>query len=170
MRIDDHEGQLSIFGKTNCIQSLITTLISVLRVQQNAFATREVDCCQPTMEEEPRLKYAPLVASESPRTPALAPATRLCVSDKVLAVGHQDGTVRLLDHLGNEVRLQDHHQEGHSSCYAAAWPPPAAAAAPPAAPCSCVFRTPGPGLQGAQQDGFGPALRCRRRVPRLGLG
>lgn len=57
------------------------------------------------LEEEPRLKYNPL-GGESPRAAAGAgkPATRLCVSDKVLAVGHRDGSVQLLDHLGNQVR------------------------------------------------------------------
>lgn len=56
------------------------------------------------LEEEPRLKYNSLGA-ESPRAAAsaAAPATRLCVSDKVLAVGHRDGSVQLLDHLGNQV-------------------------------------------------------------------
>ena len=54
-------------------------------------------------EEEPRLRYGPL-GSESPRA-AGAPtaACRLCVSDKVLAVGHRDGSVQLLDHLGDQV-------------------------------------------------------------------
>lgn len=60
---------------------------------------------QAALEEEPRLKYSPL-GGESPRAAACAgkPATRLCVSDKVLAVGHRDGSVQLLDHLGNQVR------------------------------------------------------------------
>jgi hypothetical protein len=54
-------------------------------------------------EEEPRLRYGPL-GSESPRAAgAPASACRLCVSDKVLAVGHQDGSVQLLDHLGDQV-------------------------------------------------------------------
>ena len=59
-------------------------------------------------EHEPRLRYGPL-GSESPRESAkpqhaASPATRLCVSDKVLAVGHRDGSVQLLDHLGNQAR------------------------------------------------------------------
>lgn len=55
-------------------------------------------------EEEPRLRYGPL-GSESPRaTGAPTNACRLCVSDKVLAVGHRDGSVQLLDHLGDQVR------------------------------------------------------------------
>lgn len=53
-------------------------------------------------EEEPRLKYGPL-GEESPRGHAVRAASRLCVSDKVLAVGHFNGSVQLLDHLGDEV-------------------------------------------------------------------
>lgn len=53
-------------------------------------------------EEEPRLRYGSLDA-DAPYRPSQSTTTRLCVSDKVLAVGHRDGTVELLDHLGNQV-------------------------------------------------------------------
>ena len=54
-------------------------------------------------EHEPRLKYEAL-DSGSPRAQTLHSAiTRLCVSDKVLAVGRRDGSVQLLDHLGNQA-------------------------------------------------------------------
>lgn len=54
-------------------------------------------------EDEPRLRYVPL-GTEGAAAPAASPATRLSASDKVLAVGHRDGSVTLLDHLGNQVR------------------------------------------------------------------
>lgn len=55
------------------------------------------------VEEEPRLRYGHLVSESPGAAPAAAPTTRLCVSDKVLAVGRRDGTVQLLDHLGNKA-------------------------------------------------------------------
>lgn len=60
-------------------------------------------------EEEPRLKFAPLCDETSPRAQS-ACGTRLCVSNdgKVLALGHQNGVVVLLDCLGNQVRSGDH--------------------------------------------------------------
>lgn len=58
----------------------------------------------PAGEEEPRLRYGPLIV-ESPRPTATGPAsTRLAVSDKVLAVGDRDGQVHLLSHQGDQVR------------------------------------------------------------------
>ena len=87
-------------------------------------------------EEEPRLRYGPL-GSESPRA-ARTPtnACRLCVSDKVLAVGHQDGSVQLLDHLGDQVS-----REGARYWPAAgSWSCPPAAAAAAAARCAPVRR------------------------------
>lgn len=86
------------------------------------------------LEEEPRLKYNSLGA-ESPRAAvsAAAPATRLCVSDKVLAVGHRDGSVQLMDHLGNQVGWA-RTEAGRRSREAAGSPQTLAAAA--AAACS----------------------------------
>lgn len=57
------------------------------------------------VEEEPRLKYAPLCDETSPRAQSTS-STRLCVSSdgKVLALGHKSGAVVLLDCLGNQVR------------------------------------------------------------------
>ncbi|KAI3429426.1 hypothetical protein D9Q98_005520 [Chlorella vulgaris] len=59
-------------------------------------------------EEEPRLRYGSLDA-DAPYRPSQSTTTRLCVSDKVLAVGHRDGTVELLDHLGNQVKAFTEH-------------------------------------------------------------
>lgn len=75
------------------------------RWARGSMAGDDTEGAQDALEEEPRLKYSPL-GGESPRAAASAgtPATRLCVSDKVLAVGHRDGSVQLLDHLGNQVR------------------------------------------------------------------
>ena len=75
-------------------------------------ATQGVDGVRSgVQEEEPRLRYGPL-GSESPRATATpTSACRLCVSDKVLAVGRQDGSVQLLDHLGDQVS-----REGAARC------------------------------------------------------
>ncbi|PSC74814.1 vacuolar sorting-associated 41-like protein [Micractinium conductrix] len=64
-------------------------------------------------DEEPRLRYCPLGA-DSPRAQgaALHSATRLRVSEKLLAVGHADGRVNLLDQLGNQVKsFREHSAE-----------------------------------------------------------
>ena len=55
-------------------------------------------------EEEPRLKYQRLGASVT-EILEKDPASCLCVSDKILALGTHDGTVHVLDINGNEVRL-----------------------------------------------------------------
>ena len=73
--------------------------------EQGASEGTRLHAPQAPLEEEPRLRYGPL-GDESPRArPAPPGATRLAVSDKVLAVGHRDGSVRLLDHLGDQVRV-----------------------------------------------------------------
>lgn len=53
-------------------------------------------------EEEPRLKYQRLGASVSDILEK-DPASCLCVSDKILALGTHDGTLHILDIHGNEV-------------------------------------------------------------------
>lgn len=58
----------------------------------------------PAAEEEPRLRYGPLIDDSSRPATADPAATRLAVSDKVLAVGHQGGQVHLLSHQGDQVR------------------------------------------------------------------
>ncbi|KAL4447636.1 hypothetical protein ABPG75_004855 [Micractinium tetrahymenae] len=72
----------------------------------------------PAGEEEPRLKYGPLGA-DSPRVAAVsATASRLAVSDKVLAVGHRDGAVHLLSHQGDQVRsFKEHSGEVTDLCF-----------------------------------------------------
>lgn len=57
-------------------------------------------------EEEPRLRYGPLI-DELQRSAATegAAATRLAVSDKVLAVGLRGGQVHLLSHQGDQASL-----------------------------------------------------------------
>lgn len=54
-------------------------------------------------EEEPRLKYQRL-DGDVPSVLKAHAASRLCVSDKMLALGTQNGGVHLLDYAGNEVR------------------------------------------------------------------
>ena len=60
-------------------------------------------------EEEPRLKYQRLGASV---TEILEndPASCLCVSDKILALGTHDGSIHVLDVSGNEVRMVDYRR------------------------------------------------------------
>ena len=53
-------------------------------------------------ESEPRLSYAHFGA-DVPNILARNPATCLCVSDKLLAMGTQSGAVYLLDYDGNKV-------------------------------------------------------------------
>ena len=84
-------------------------------------------------EEEPRLKYGPL-GVESPRASPVLAATRLAVSDKVLAVGHLNGSVQLLDHLGDQVRR--HKPRVHADKGCAAGKQAGRAAGCAAAPCS----------------------------------
>ena len=59
-------------------------------------------------EEEPRLKYQRLEADTGDLL-LETEAACLCVSEKMLALGTQDGTVHLLDYDGNEV--SDIHQQ-----------------------------------------------------------
>jgi WD40 repeat protein len=87
-------------------------------------------------EEEPRLRYGSLDA-DAPHRPSQSTTTRLCVSDKVLAVGHRDGTVELLDHLGNQVgpgsRLKAPRHRLDGACS------PARRLAAPTARCPSLF-------------------------------
>lgn len=53
-------------------------------------------------EEEPRLKYQRL-EGDVPHVLRAQAAARLCVSDKLLALGTASGSVHLLDYAGNEV-------------------------------------------------------------------
>ena len=53
-------------------------------------------------EEEPRLKYQRLGCDVAELLGNNA-ATCLCVSDKILALGTHNGTVHVLDYIGNEV-------------------------------------------------------------------
>lgn len=55
-----------------------------------------------SQEQEPRLKYERF-GCDVPIILQRQAATRLCVSDKVLALGTHNGTVHLLDYDGNEV-------------------------------------------------------------------
>lgn len=55
------------------------------------------------LEQEPRLTYGRFGA-DVPNILATEAACRLCVSDKVLALGTKDGAVHLLDYDGNKVR------------------------------------------------------------------
>jgi len=55
-----------------------------------------------TQEQEPRLKYERF-GCDVPAILRRQAATRLSVSDKVLALGTHNGTVHLLDYDGNEV-------------------------------------------------------------------
>jgi hypothetical protein len=50
----------------------------------------------------PNLKYSPL-PGDVDRILVRSSATRLCVSDKILALGTSDGSVHLLDYEGNEA-------------------------------------------------------------------
>lgn len=60
-------------------------------------------------EEEPRLKYQRLEADTGDLL-LETEAACLCVSEKMLALGTQDGGVHLLDYDGNEVRRFDAHK------------------------------------------------------------
>lgn len=60
-------------------------------------------------EEEPRLKYQRLGASVSDILEK-DPASCLCVSDKILALGTHDGTLHILDIHGNEVKTLSSHK------------------------------------------------------------
>jgi len=62
-------------------------------------------------EQEPRLKYERF-RSDVPAILDKQAATRLCVSDKILALGTQNGTVHVLDYDGNEVRCTARAQQG----------------------------------------------------------
>jgi hypothetical protein len=55
------------------------------------------------VEQEPRLKYARF-ERDVPGILGRQAATRLCVSDKLLALGTRSGAVHVLDYGGNEVR------------------------------------------------------------------
>ena len=55
-------------------------------------------------EQEPRLKYERF-GSDVPCILGKQAATRLCVSDKILALGTQNGTVHVMDYDGNEVEM-----------------------------------------------------------------
>ena len=57
-------------------------------------------------EEEPRLKYQRLEADTGDLL-LETEAACLCVSEKMLALGTQDGGVHLLDYDGNEVTQTD---------------------------------------------------------------
>ena len=56
----------------------------------------------PNIEPEPRLKYQGF-DGDLPTLLRSQEATRLCVSDKILALGTTTGSVHLLDYSGNEV-------------------------------------------------------------------
>ncbi len=109
---------------------------------------------QAAAEEEPRLKYS-LLGGESPRAAAngAAPATKLCVSDKVLAVGHRDGSVQLLDHLGNQVGWE--RSEGGPPLQGGT-----SGSANPAAAAACVVR-PGHASSARQRMPHAAAHRSR---------
>lgn len=55
-----------------------------------------------TVENEPRLSYAAF-GSDVPFILTADAAARLCVSDKVLALGTESGAVHILDLEGNKV-------------------------------------------------------------------
>lgn len=55
-------------------------------------------------EEEPRLKYQRMGGSVPSLLSADA-ASCLTVAERIIALGTHDGTVYLLDYLGNEVRV-----------------------------------------------------------------
>ena len=55
-----------------------------------------------SVEPEPRLKYQGF-DGDLPTLLRSQEATRLCVSDKILALGTATGSVHLLDYSGNEV-------------------------------------------------------------------
>jgi hypothetical protein len=59
--------------------------------------------CQ-AQEDEPRLKYARF-ESDVQRILEEQHATRLCVSDKILALGTAEGVVHVLDYDGNEASV-----------------------------------------------------------------
>lgn len=55
---------------------------------------------------EPQLKYEELAGDVQGITSA-SRVTCLCLSDKILAIGTQDGSVHVLDYSGHEVRCQE---------------------------------------------------------------
>ncbi|GAB4813865.1 hypothetical protein N2152v2_000911, partial [Parachlorella kessleri] len=60
------------------------------------------------VEAEPRLKYQGF-DGDLPTLLRTREATRLCVSDKILALGTTTGSVHLLDYSGNEVKVYREH-------------------------------------------------------------
>ncbi len=58
---------------------------------------------KPHEEQEPQLKYLPLTG-DVPSILRREKVTCLCLSDKILALGTDLGSVHVLDYQGNQVR------------------------------------------------------------------
>lgn len=76
-----------------------------------------------TQEQEPRLKYERF-GSDVPDILDKQAATRLCISDKNLALGAHNGTVYVLDYDGNEVRSPHQKAMAAAVCNPALHRPP----------------------------------------------
>jgi WD40 repeat protein len=107
-------SDLAAFGEANVIsshQSCFPTrqgLHAMTEVCDESLCSSQSAEANGILEPEPRLKYARFGSDEdndsTQSQPLSSPCSRLVVSDKLLAVGHQNGAVTLLDTcLGTQV-------------------------------------------------------------------